>query len=493
MRRLIGSGIAVFISFVGCVVWAQNVSNERLANWPQFRGPLATGVAPMGNPPTEWSESKNIKWKVPIPGRGSSSPIVWGDRIFVLTAIKTDRTKEAAETTTATQRPTVRQVSYPAVDLLAQRDDNRGGGQRGEGPGQGRGRGGFGGRGGGRGGFGIAAPTNYHQFVVMCLDRNTGETIWQKTAAEVVPHEGHHQTGTFASGSPITDGKNLYATFGSRGIHCYDLDGNPVWDVDLGDMRTRNSFGEGSSPAIADNTLVVMWDHEADSFIVALDAQTGKEKWRKPRDEVSTWASPLIVEAAGRKQVITSGSNRVRSYDLANGDLLWECGGLGTNPIAMPVVIDNIAICMSGHQEPAAVAVPLDAQGDVTGSEKVAWQLDDGSTPYIASPVLYDGLLYMTKNRNAILSCFDAKTGKSLGGPKRLQGLETLYASPVAAAGRIYFPSLEGNTVVVKHGPELEIIATNRLDEQIIDATPAIVGNELILRGESHLYCIAEN
>jgi outer membrane protein assembly factor BamB len=480
--------------FAGTLL-ADEFAEQRLANWHQFRGPLSTGVAPLGNPPLEWSETKNIKWKVPIPGRGSSSPIVWGDRIFVLTAVKTDRTKDAVETTSLRDQAKIQQVAYSSNQLLAQRDENRrGDGQRrgGEGRGRGPGRGGFGGR--GRGGFGIQPPTNYHQFVVMCIDRNTGKTIWQRISADVVPHEGHHQTGTFASNSPITNGTHLYASFGSRGIYCYDLDGNPVWSKDLGDMRTRNSFGEGSSPTLAGDTLVITWDHEPEggSFIVALDARSGDEKWRQPRDEVSTWATPLVVEAAGRKQVLTSGSNRVRSYDLASGELLWECGGLGTNPIATPVVINGIAIFMSGHQEPAAVAVPLDAQGDVTGTEKVAWQLDDGSTPYIASPVLYDGLLYITKNRNAILSCVDAKTGKIVGGPKRLPELETLYASPVAAAGRIYFPSLEGNTVVIKHGPELEILATNPLDEQIIDATPAIVGNDLILRGENHLYCISE-
>jgi outer membrane protein assembly factor BamB len=488
--------LCVVIGLTSGAVWADELAEQRLANWHQFRGPLGTGVAPQGNPPTEWSETKNIKWKVPIPGRGSASPIVWGDRIFVLTAVRTERTNQPAETTTAIGRPTVQPVAYTRADLLAQRNENRrGDGRQREGRGEGRGRGGFGGRGpGGRGGgrFGIGPPTNYHQFVVMCIDRNNGETIWQDVAAEVVPHEGHHPTGTFASSSPFTDGTHLYVSFGSRGIFCYDLAGNPKWHKDLGDMRTRNSFGEGSSPTVFDNTLVLIWDHEEDSFIVALDAQTGEEKWRQPRDEVSTWATPLVVEHAGRRQVITSGTNRVRSYDLASGELLWECGGLGTNPIATPVVIDGIAICMTGHQEPAAVAVPLDARGDVTGTDKIAWQLDDGSTPYVASPALYDRVLYFTKNRNAILSSIDARTGRFVINQKRLPDMETVYSSLVAAAGRIYISSREGNTVVVKHSPELEILATNRLEEQAIDATPAIVGNDLILRGESHLYCISE-
>ena len=486
MKHWVGIVVALVVCFTGGTLLADELSEQRLQNWHQFRGPLGTGVAPLGNPPTEWSETKNIKWKVPIPGRGSASPIVWGDRIFILTAVKTERTKDAADTTTHLPTARFQRVAYSPERLLAQRENRRGDGQRG--PGRG-GRGGGGGRGGR--GFGIEAPVNYHEFVVMCINRHTGETIWQKTAAEIVPHEGHHQTGSFASSSPFTDGTHLYVSFGSRGIFCYDLEGNLKWQKDLGDMRTRNSFGEGASPTVSGDTLVMNWDHEEDSFIVALDARTGDEKWRKSRDEVSTWATPLVVEAAGRKQVVTSGMNRVRSYDLATGELIWECGGLGTNPIATPVVIDGIAICMTGHQEPAAVAVPLDARGDVTGTDKVTWYIDDGSTPYVASPVLYDGLLYFTKNRNAILSSIDAKTGEFVINQKRLPEMESVYASPVAAAGRIYFPSREGNTVVVKHGRELEVLATNALDEQAIDATPAIVGNDLILRGESHLYCIS--
>ena len=464
-----------------CTLWASEFEQQKLQNWHQFRGPQGTGVAPLGNPPTEWSETKNIKWKVAIPGSGSASPIVWGDRIFILTAIRTDRTAEPAERTTSAARPTFQTVAYsPApAPLLAQRDADR------RGPGEGRRR-------GGRGGnpFGINSPTNYHQFVVMCLDRQSGETLWQDVATEAIPHEGHHGSSSFATGSPVTDGENLYASFGSRGVYSYSIDGNRRWQRDLGQMRTSNSFGEGSSPALHGDTLVLNWDHEGDSFIIALDADTGETKWKKDRDEGTTWGTPLIVEGAGRTQVITTGSNRIRSYDLANGELLWECGGLGSNPIATPIVSEGIVVCMSGHRDPAGVAIPLDAQGDVTGTEEVAWELEN--TPYIASPVLYDGLLYFTKGRNAILSCVEAKTGQDVFSQKRLPDMETLYSSPVAADGRMNISSREGNTVVVKHGREFEVLATNPLDEQTSDATPAIVGNELILRGENHLYCISE-
>jgi outer membrane protein assembly factor BamB len=281
----------------------------------------------------------------------------------------------------------------------------------------------------------------------------------------------------------------VYASFGSRGIYCYDFAGNLQWAKDLGDMQTRMSFGEGSSPALAGDALLVQWDHEGEDFIAALDAGSGEERWRTSREEPSTWATPLVVEAEGRRQVVTSGSNRIRSYDLANGELIWECGGLGSNPIATPVAADGVAIAMSGHHDPAGVAVPLSAKGDVTGTDGVAWKIE-GTTPYVSTPVLYDGVLYFVKSRNAILSSVKATTGETIINQKRLPGMETVYASPVAAKGRIYLASREGTTVVFEHGPSLRILATNVLDETI-DATPAIVGQELIVRGENHLYCIA--
>jgi outer membrane protein assembly factor BamB len=487
MPKLTSTACIAFM-LLAVTLQAADFDTQKLNNWHQWRGPLATGVAPQGNPPTEWSTTKNIKWKVAIPGRGSASPIVWDDRIFILTTVKTDRPAPAPKATSASRLGPVRlaafaedntprgqvnrslaQVNPPASD----RNPNR----RGGGP-----------RGGGR--FEIAAPTTYYQFNVLCIDRHTGKTIWQRTACEVVPHEGHHDTGSFASASPVTDGKLLYASFGSRGIYCYDLDGNPKWDKELGELRMRFSFGEGSSPALYEDTLVQTCDQEVGSFIVALDARTGQEKWRQPRDEVSTWGTPLIVEAAGRTQVITNGSNRVRSYDLDDGELIWECGGLGSNPIACPVAVDGLAIAMTGHHDPAGVAVPLDSKGDITDTKNVAWRLE-GSTPYVPSPLVIGDTVYFTKSRNAILSSVEAKTGRYIISQERLPEMSSVYASPVAANGRIYISSREGITLVIQHAKELEVLATNDLDETI-DASPAIVGDDLIIRTESTLYCIGE-
>lgn len=428
-----------------CLTFASAACAEPPTNaWPQLRGPLATGVSPDGNPPTEWNNTKNIRWKVAIPGVGSSTPVIWGDKVFVLTAIETDR----------------KDPSIPEPQDQPMRP------------------------------FGIKFPNKIHQFVVMCLDRATGKTLWQKTATEQVPHEGHHPDNDFASATPVTDGEHLFVPFGSRGVYCYDLEGNEIWKQDFGDFNTRNSFGEGSSPALYGDTLVTTWDHEGESFIVAQNAKTGEVRWRKDRDEVSAWATPIIVERAGKVQVITNATTRVRSYDLNTGEILWECGGQVTNVTPSPVANDKLVFCMSGYRGSALYALPLDQRGDLTDTDKVAWQLGRG-TPYIPSPLLYGNRLYFTQSNEGILSCVDAATGKILFDRTRLPGIRGLYASPVGAAGRVYITSREGTTLVIRDSDQFEVLATNVLNDPI-DASPAVAGKELFLRGMKYLYCIAE-
>jgi outer membrane protein assembly factor BamB len=232
----------------------------------------------------------------------------------------------------------------------------------------------------------------------------------------------------------------------------------------------------------------VNWDHEAGSFIVRLDAATGEEQWRVPRDEGTTWTTPLVVERDGVAQVVVNGTKRTRSYDFATGKLIWECGGQVMNPIPMPVALDGVVYCMTGYKGYAVTAIRLDSKGDVTGSKQVVWSRSDAA-PYVASPLIYDGLLYYTKERQGILMCVDAKTGETKYGPERLAEIDTVYASLAAAAGRVYIPGREGTTVVLKHGPKLEILAENTLSEGI-DASPVMVGKQLYLRGSKHLYCI---
>lgn len=405
-------------------------------NWPQWRGPLGNGLAPGAQPPLEWSESKNLKWKVEIPGAGSATPAVWDGKIFVLTAVDTRKPGAAAPA--------------PAP--------------------QGRRRGG-------------ASPSTIHAFDVLCLDLE-GKTLWRKTAVEETPHEGTHETNGYASGSPSTDGKLLLAPFGSRGIFMYDLEGNLKWKKDLGDLRIKMTFGEGSSPVLHGDAVIVNWDHEAGSFIVCLDAATGAERWRKSRDETTSWTTPLVVDG----QVIVNGTKKTRSYDLKSGELIWECGGQTMNTIPVPIARDGIVYCMSGFRGHAVVAIRLDSKGDVT--DKTIWKRTD-TGPYISSGLLYENLLYLTKERNGILSALDAKTGEVVYGPERLPGIDTMYASMVGAAGRIYVTGREGTTLVLKHGPKLEILATNTLSEGI-DASPVILGKRMLLRGQKHLYCVGE-
>jgi outer membrane protein assembly factor BamB len=380
----------------------------------------------------EWNENKNIRWKVKIPGKGSSSPIVWGERIFVLAAIPTDKLVEPQETEKPPQRPPRGRRRRPGIE-----------------------------------------PTTVQKFSILAIERRTGKILWQRTAKEELPHEGTHLTGTWASNSPVTDGKHVYAYFGSRGLYCYDMEGNLVWSRDFGNMTIRLGFGEGSSPTLHDDKIIVNWDHEGQSFIVALNKETGEEIWRVNRDEITSWTTPIVVEYNGKLQVVTSATNRVRSYDLERGDLIWESSGMTLNTIPSPVAADGMVFATSGFRGNALLAIRLnDAQGDITESKAIVWTLDR-DTPYVPSPLLYDETLYFLKRNSGILSCFNAKTGEEYYRQQRVEGLASVYASPVGAAGRVYIAGREGTTVVIQHGTEFKVLARNTLDEGF-DASPLL-------------------
>jgi outer membrane protein assembly factor BamB len=433
-------------------------ADAALKNWPAWRGPLANGVAPEANPPVTWSETQNVKWKVKLPGRGTSTPVIWDNQVFLLTAIPVGKKAEA--------KPATEPAPAPEP-------------------------GGAGGRRGGRGGGGMTeSPTEEQKFTVLALDRATGKTLWEHSPRTQLPHEGHHRDHGFASASPVTDGEHLIVSFGSFGLYGYDLKGKLLWEKDLGDMRTRNSFGEGSSPALSGNTVVVLWDHEGEDFIVALDKRDGKELWRQQRDEPTGWCTPLIVEHGGKKQVVVNGTNKARSYDLATGKLLWEAGGQTANAIPSAVTGHDRVYVMSGFRGAALQAITLGKSGDLTGTDAIAWSHNKG-TPYVPSPLLAGDLLYFCSGNNATLSIFDAKAGKALVEAERVEGLNGVYASPAAAANRVYLVGRDGGTVVAKQGPTLEVLAKNRLDDGF-DASPALVGNELFLRGREFLYCLGE-
>jgi outer membrane protein assembly factor BamB len=405
--------------------------------WPQWRGPYATGVSKTADPPVEWSETKNVRWKVELPGRGSGTPVIWGDKVFVLSAV-------------------------PAVDNGAASHEPRG-----------------------------AQPRVPHRFTVMAFDRKTGRIVWERVAREHTPHEGSHpQWGTWASSSAMTDGQHVYAYFDSFGLYAYDMDGKLLWEKDLGDKRMRQEFGEGQTPVLHGNRIVVQWDHQGQSFITALDKLTGAELWRTNRQEIDSWGTPLVVEHDGKAQVIATAMNKVYGYDLETGKVIWEGPGLTMNPIPSAVYEDGIAILTSGFRGSALRAIRVaDARGDITTTGAQVWSIDH-DTPYVPSPLLYDGIVYFLKSNSGILSAYDAKTGKPHYQLQRLEGVPNVFASPVGAKGRVYLTGQEGTTLVIRHGPTYEVLAKNVLDDGF-NASPALVDNELYLRGFKNLYAIA--
>jgi outer membrane protein assembly factor BamB len=441
MKQLI---VAIALASVAAAAPADDFDRQRLDNWHHWRGPNANGTAPHGDPPVTWDQTRNVKWKAPLSSRGSATPIVWGDQVFVLTATPTDRVVTAAD--------------RPRRDSRFQTKTD--------------------------------PPNKFYRFDVHSFDRHTGQPRWRKTAAEKVPHEGHHPSHSYCAGSPTTDGRRLYVSFGSFGIYCYDLDGNLLWQRDLGRLDTRLGWGEAVTPVIHNGSLILNWDNEAKSELICLDAATGQDRWRIPRDERTTWNTPLVVEHAGRTQVVVNGTNRIRGYDLETGQELWRCGGIGVNPIPSPVAAGDVVYCMSGYTNPAARAIRLGGTGDLTESASVLWKRDRG-TPYAPSPLLVGDRLYFTKGNNAFLTILDATTGRPVLEEVRLPGANSFYASPVAAAGRVYLVGQGGTTLVLKQSDTLDVLATNRLNDPI-DASPVVVGKQLFLRGERNLYCIEE-
>lgn len=393
--------------------------------WPHWRGPLASGSAPAGDPPTRWSETEHVRWKVPVPGRGKSTPVVWDDRVYLTTAVPAGEGAQARQS-----------------------------------------------------------------FMVLAFDRESGERVWERTVREAVPHEGTHQDGTFASGSVITDGERLYAFFGSRGLYALERDGTVRWERDLGQMQVQLGLGEGSSPALHGDTLVVTMDHEGQSFIVAVETATGDERWRVLRDERTSWATPLLVEHAGRMQVVTAASNAVRSYDLATGDLVWQGEGTTLNAIPSPVAGDGVVYVTGGFRGSVLRAIRVaGASGSITGTPAVLWT-QDRNTPFVSSPLLHRDVIYTMRENSAVLTAFDAATGEAHY-TERIDGLFNVYASPVGVGDRIYVASREGATAVIRHGWQYDLLTVNTLDDGF-DASPAIAGRDLFLRGQQFLYRISE-
>ncbi|MEM7310220.1 MAG: PQQ-binding-like beta-propeller repeat protein [Planctomycetota bacterium] len=399
------------------------------AAWPAWRGPSGNGLAAAdAQPPLTFSEEHNVRWRVELPGLGASTPVVLGDRLYLTCGLPESGAKiEGGE------------VPRP--------------------------------------------PREPHRLLVLAYDRATGEELWRTQVVDAAPHEKLHATSSLASASMSTDGQRLFASFGSHGIYALDLDGEVLWSRDLGRMTTAAEFGEGATPLLASGLVVVPWDHEGQSALIALDAESGEERWRRPRDCDSSWGSPALAPGSDGAHVIASGSDATHAYALADGEPSWSQGGMSKNPVNSPTVVGDLVYVLNSYKGNVIQALRSE-----TG--EVAWSYSKAAS-YVPNPIVVDGLFFFLRNSGGVLNCLDAATGEEHFAGERLDGVRTIHASPVAAAGRLYFASREGTVVVLRAGSEFEQLANNELDD-CFDASPVIVGDELFLRGRRYLYCLRE-
>jgi outer membrane protein assembly factor BamB len=417
-------------------------------DWPQFRGPNAAGVSHARAAPQTWGPDKQIRWKVPIPGRGWSSPIVWGDTVFVTTAV-------------ADKQPRPK-PGFAQGGLGADRPP----------------------------------PAEVFRWEVYCLDRTTGRVHWQRVAAAHRPTIPIHPYNSYATETPATDGQRVYAYFGAVGVFCYDFAGRPVWRKELGSYPMQFGHGTGASPALDGGRLFIQCDNEEQSFLVALDTKTGRELWRVGRDETTTWTTPFVWKTNHRTAVVCCGEKKVRAYDPATGRALWELGGLAGQLCASPAA--DAARIYLGSAGPwgkkPLVAVRAAAAGDVTlkagetANAGVAWSLTQAG-PALASPLAYRGYLYVLEQRGGMVSCYDSATGQPMYRKARLPEARGFVASPWAHGDKIFCLDEEGQTFVLRAGPEFQVLGKNQLDDMFW-ASPALAGGDLFLRGLDHLYCI---
>lgn len=433
------------------------------SNWPTWRGPGNNGVAPT-SVPVKFSATERVKWKVGLPGRGFSTPIIWGDRIF-LTAHE------------SLADPAEMEARKAKAFMLGTPD-----------------------------------PAERQRLMVVCLDRTTGAELWRQVAREFDPHEGFHFDGdpdsdrslsSYANQSPVTDGEFLYVSFGSQGAYCYDFDGKLVWERDFTDpetgqpvlMKVFNRFGESSSPALHGETLVFLFDHEGASFIEAVNKRTGETIWKKTREADTTWGSPLAFEHEGQAQVVVVATDWIMSYDLGTGEALWRCKGTSPHPVSSPVMGNGLLFAVSGSLNREIRVIRLGGRGDLTDTDAVVWQMSKAAS-YDPTALLWGEEFYVVRdgglNRGSTqLSNFNAATGEPYYLQERLPGAYTVKASPIGAGNHVYLLSEEGDVIVIERGPEMKVASINPMEEMFL-ASPVAVNGELYLRGRKHLFCIAE-
>ncbi|MCA1563684.1 MAG: PQQ-binding-like beta-propeller repeat protein [Acidobacteria bacterium] len=415
-------------------------------NWPQWRGPTGQGVSSERHLPLEWSPTKNIAWKTPIPGRGHSQPIVWGDRLFLTTAIE-GPVVEGAKAVTHVEDG--QEYLHP---------DSVGANRR-------------------------------HTFKVLGIDAASGKVLWEQTAFEGTPYDNRHKRSSFASSTPAADGRRVYAFFGTEGIYAFDFSGALVWKKKVGDIPTMG-MGTGTSPVLYENLVILQCDEDVgqNSFIVALDRNTGVEVWRTPRKVQTSWATPIVVSGAGRDELITSGTELVIAYDPATGRELWQTKGVESNAIPTPVFGHGMVYITAGFPAKRVIAIRLGGTGDIT-STHIAWRYDRG-TAYVPSPILYGDYLYLTTDRG-LLTCIDAKTGEVKYEGARVPVPATFMGSMVAFDGKLLQTSEDGDTFVIKTGAAHEVLRTNSIGEPVY-SSPAVANGRIFIRAEKHLYSIAK-
>ncbi len=431
------------------ILLALALSPARSQNWPQFRGSKSLGTAEGASLPEKWSATENVAWKTDIPGRGWSSPIVWGNRVFLTSVVN----KGDGEP--------------PKKGLYF-------GGER-------------------------KTPTSEHEWKLFCLDLNSGKVLWDQTVYHGTPKTSIHLKNTFASETPVTDGERVYALFGSLGIYCYDMAGKPVWSKSFEPHATRNGWGTAASPALYRDRIYIVNDNEEQSYLLALDKRTGKEIWRVDRDEKSNWSSPFIWEHDGKAEIVTAGTGKVRSYDL-DGKLLWWLTGMSSITIATPYAEKGLLYISSGYvgdRKRPIYAIKPGASGDITlptdqtSSDYIAWSRP-AVAPYNPSTLSYDGRLYVLYDFG-MLSCFNAAAGDQLVDKERLPNGFHFTSSPWAYNGKVFCLNEDGLTFVLRAGDKFEIIRTNPLaEDDMCMATPAIAGDRLIIRTSARVYCIRE-
>jgi outer membrane protein assembly factor BamB len=439
------------ISICLCLI---SVSIAHAQNWPSFRGPNASGVAEGKPTPVSWDATKgtNILWKVPIPGLAHSSPVVWGDKVFATTAISSKGNE------------------YFRHGLYGDVDSDK--------------------------------DTSKHTWKVYCLDKSTGKVVWERVAYDGVPKIKRHIKSTHANSTPATDGKYVVAFFGSEGLYCYDVKGKLVWKQDLGVLDSGwfydpdYQWGMASSPIIYKNMVILQCDVQKGSFIAAYDIKDGKQLWKTPREEIPSWGTPTIYEGKSRVELITNATRAVRGYDPTTGKELWKLVGnpevTATTPIAWN---DLIYICNSYRPNQPIYAIRAGAVGDIslkngaTSSEHVAWSMQRGGT-YMPTPIIYGDYLYTCAN-HGVMACYNAKTGERIYQQRIADKGGSFSASPVAADGKVYLSSEDGEIFVVKAGPKHELLATNPMGE-VLMATPAISDGMIFVRGQHNLFAIAD-